>query len=158
VRPADDANWLSAKRVARELDKVLYASRPRGMAIARAAVELRLPTRTLAAPLDVPGAARKRAETKEPQSQTRRGRREFAFIVGGLWRRRRPARASDAWRLEFLCVIRRVFELGVLELHLPFENLAVIFDKPQGAVEVDFRLRPPQQTFVFEPFDVGKVA
>jgi hypothetical protein len=45
VRPANDANWLSAKRVARELDKVLYASGPRGMAIARAAVELRLPTR-----------------------------------------------------------------------------------------------------------------
>jgi hypothetical protein len=61
-------------------------------------------------------------------------------------------------RLEFLCVIRRFLELGALELHLPFENLAVIFDKPQGAVEVDFRLRPPQQTFVFEPFDVGKVA
>ena len=40
----------------------------------------------------------------------------------------------------------------------PFENLAVVFDKPQGAVEVDFRLRPLQQTFVFEPFDVGKVA
>ena len=60
--------------------------------------------------------------------------------------------------LEFLCVIRRVFQLGTLELHLPFENLAVIFDKPQGAVEVDVRSRPPQQTFVFESLDVGKVA
>ena len=29
---------------------------------------------------------------------------------------------------------------------------------PQGAVEVDVRLRPLQQPFVFEPFDVGKVA
>ena len=32
-----------------------------------------------------------------------------------------------AGRLEFLCVIGRVFELGVLELHLPFENSAVFF-------------------------------
>ena len=54
--------------------------------------------------------------------------------------------------------IGRVFELGALELTFPFENLAVVFDKPQGAVEIDVRIRPPQQTFVLEPFDVGKVA
>lgn len=45
MRPADDVNWLSAKRIARELDKVLDASGPRGAAIARAAGELRLSTR-----------------------------------------------------------------------------------------------------------------
>jgi hypothetical protein len=43
---------------------------------------------------------------------------------------------------EFLCVIGRIFELGVLELHFSFENLAVDFDKPQGAVEIDVRSRP----------------
>ena len=59
---------------------------------------------------------------------------------------------------EFLCVIGRIFELGVLELHFSFENLAVDFDKPQGAVEIDVRSRPLQQAFVLEPFDVGKVA
>ena len=41
----DDENWLHAKRVARELDKVLEASGPRAGAIARAAGELRLSTR-----------------------------------------------------------------------------------------------------------------
>ena len=66
--------------------------------------------------------------------------------------------SSGRRRLEFLCVIRRIFELGALELHVPFENLAVVFDKPQGAVEIDVRSRPLQQTFVLEPFDVGKVA
>ena len=81
-----------------------------------------------------------------------------APAANSRWRRRRSARAPDAWRLEFLRVIRRAIELDVLELHLSFENLAVIFDKPQGAVEVDVQSRPPQQTFVFEPFEVGKVA
>lgn len=41
----DDENWLNAKRVARELNKVLEASGPRNGAIARAAGELRLSTR-----------------------------------------------------------------------------------------------------------------
>ena len=50
------------------------------------------------------------------------------------------------------------FELGVLELPVPFENFSVIFDKPQGAIKIDVRSRPLQETFVFEPFDVGKVA
>ncbi len=45
ARPFDDENWLSAKRVARELDKVLDASGPRSAAIARAAGELQLSTR-----------------------------------------------------------------------------------------------------------------
>ncbi len=61
-------------------------------------------------------------------------------------------------RLAFLCVIRRVVELGALELPISFENLTVVFHKPQGAVEVDVRSRSLQQTFVFEPFEVGKVA
>jgi putative transposase len=47
VRPADDVNWLSAKRVTRELDKVLDASGPRRVAVARAAGELRLSTRRI---------------------------------------------------------------------------------------------------------------
>ena len=70
----------------------------------------------------------------------------------------RAARASDARRLGLLYAIGRVFELGALELTVPFENFAVIFDKPQGAVEVDVRSTPPQQTFVFKRFNVGKVA
>ena len=61
-------------------------------------------------------------------------------------------------RLAFLCVIRRFFELGALELPVPFENFTIGFDEPQGVVDVVVRLRPPQQTFVLEPFDVGKVA
>lgn len=57
---------------------------------------------------------------------------------------RRPSGTPDAWRLEFLYIIRRVFEIGVIELHFPFENLAVGFDEPQGGVEADFRMRPLQ--------------
>ena len=52
--------------------------------------------------------------------------------------------APTSRRLAFPCVIRCFFELGALELHLPFENLAVV--KPQGVVEIDVRLnwrRPP---------------
>ncbi len=47
MRPADDVNWLSARRVARELDKVLDAAGPRRVAVARAAGELRLSTRRI---------------------------------------------------------------------------------------------------------------
>ena len=47
LRPFDDENWLSAKRVARELDKVLDAAGPRREAVARAAGELRLSTRRI---------------------------------------------------------------------------------------------------------------
>ena len=54
-------------------------------------------------------------------------------------------------RFGFLYVIGRIFELGALELHFSFKNFTVVFDKPQGVVDVDFRLRPQQQTFVFEP-------
>ena len=72
----------------------------------------------------------------------------------GLWR----GGLSRARRLGLLYVIGHVFGLGALELTVPFENLTVVFDKPQGAVEVDVRLRPPRQTFVLEPFNVGKVA
>jgi len=61
-------------------------------------------------------------------------------------------------RLEFLSVIGRVLELGALELPIPFENLAVVFDKPQGGVEIDVRSRSLQEPFVLEPFNVGKVA
>ena len=43
---------------------------------------------------------------------------------------------------EWLYAIGRVFELGALELTVPFENLAVVFDKPQGAVEIDVRFTP----------------
>jgi hypothetical protein len=44
-RAQDDENWLDAKRVARELDRVLEVPGPRNAAIARAAAELRLSTR-----------------------------------------------------------------------------------------------------------------
>ncbi len=47
MRPADDVNWLSARRIARELDKVLDATGPRRGAAARAAGELRLSTRRI---------------------------------------------------------------------------------------------------------------
>ena len=47
MRPFDDENWLNAKRVARELDKVLDATGPRRVAVARAAGELRLSTRRI---------------------------------------------------------------------------------------------------------------
>ena len=63
-----------------------------------------------------------------------------------------------ARRLEFLCVIRRVFELGALELPLPFKNSAVFFSNSQCAVEIDFVRGPLQQAGVFEPFDVGQIA
>lgn len=49
----------------------------------------------LAASVDVAGRARKRPETKEQQSQRRRGR-QLAFIVGGLWRRPCASRGSNA--------------------------------------------------------------
>ena len=44
-RAKDDENWLDAKRVARELEKLLEAAGPRAAAIARAAAELQLSTR-----------------------------------------------------------------------------------------------------------------
>jgi putative transposase len=44
---ADDENWRNAKRVARELDKVLDTPGPRRAAVARAAGELRLSTRQI---------------------------------------------------------------------------------------------------------------
>ena len=44
-RAEKDEHWLTAKRIARELDKVLDAPGPRETAIARAAGELRLSTR-----------------------------------------------------------------------------------------------------------------
>ncbi|MGO9390245.1 Mu transposase C-terminal domain-containing protein [Rhodoblastus sp.] len=47
MRPADDENWRDAKRIARELDKVLEAPGPRKTAVARAAGELRLSTRRI---------------------------------------------------------------------------------------------------------------
>lgn len=47
ARLADDEHWRDAKRVARELDKVLEAPGPRKTAIARAAGELRLSTRQI---------------------------------------------------------------------------------------------------------------
>ena len=193
MRPADDVNWLSAKRVTRELDKVLDASGSRRLAAARAAGELRLSTRriymllaryrrerTVSSLRSRNGAARRKRldaltqpllrrvtsrarleNESKPRSRNHKdgaGAANLHSLLAAYGARRRPARASDAWRLEFLCVIRRVFELGVLELHLPFENFAVIFDKPQGAVEVDFRSRSLQEPFVFEPFEVGKVA
>jgi hypothetical protein len=193
VRPFDDENWLSARRVARELDKVLDASGSRRVAVARAAGELPLSTRriymllaryrrerTVSSLRDRNGAARRKRLDALTQPLLRRltsrarleneskprtrnhksgvGAANLDSLLAAYGTRRRPARASDAWRLEFLCVIRRVFQLGVLELHLPFENLTVVFDKPQGAVEIDVRSRPPQQTFVLEPFEVGKVA
>jgi putative transposase len=45
--PEADDDWQNAKRVARELDKVLEAAGPRKVAIARAAGELRLSTRQI---------------------------------------------------------------------------------------------------------------
>ncbi len=100
---------------------------------------------------------KKRASTRGATS-SRRARRQLAFLAFVLWRRSYAPGVSDARRLEFLCVIRRVFELDALELPVPFENLSVIFDKPQGAVELDVRSRSLQEPFVFEPFNVGKVA
>jgi len=44
-RARDDESWLDAKRVARELEKVLEASGPRAETVGRAAAELRLSTR-----------------------------------------------------------------------------------------------------------------
>ena len=90
-----------------------------------------------------------RTETKESRSQGWRAHHRFAFIVDGLCRHRRPASRPDARLLEFLRVIGRIFS---------FENLTVGFDEPQGVVDVDVRLRPLQQAFGFETFDVGKVA
>ena len=46
----------------------------------------------------------------------------------------------------------------LVELHVVLENRFVIPGNPKGAVEVDVPFRPLQQTFVFEPFDVWKVA
>ncbi len=46
-RAKDEENWLDAKRIARELERVLEASGSRGEAIGRAAAELRLSTRQI---------------------------------------------------------------------------------------------------------------
>ena len=46
-RAKDKENWLDAKRIARELERVLEASGSRGEAIGRAAAELRLSTRQI---------------------------------------------------------------------------------------------------------------
>ena len=50
-RAKDKENWLDAKRIARELERVLEASGSRGEAIGRAAAELRLSTRQIFAGL-----------------------------------------------------------------------------------------------------------
>ena len=36
--------------------------------------------------------------------------------------------------------------------------MTVVVDKPQGVVDVDFRLRPPPQPLVFESLNVGQIA
>lgn len=45
IRSVSDAQWTTARRIARELDRILDGSGPRQPAIARAAAELRLSTR-----------------------------------------------------------------------------------------------------------------
>ena len=68
-RAQKDENWRDAKRVARELDRVLEAADPRKTAIARAAGELRLSTRQVYALL-----ARYRAERTVSSVIPRKGR------------------------------------------------------------------------------------
>ena len=47
ARQISDQHWVMARRVARELDKILDGSDPRRAAIKRAAAELRLTTRQI---------------------------------------------------------------------------------------------------------------
>ena len=56
----------------------------------------------------------------------------------GLWRREHAARATSARTLEDSDLVRLV------KLHGALEKLVVIPRNPQGAVEVDVRLRPLQ--------------
>ncbi len=78
-RAQDDENWLGAKRVARELDKVLEAPGPRNAAIARAAAELRLSTRQVYGLL-----SRYRTERTVSSVLTRKGRSRRKRLGGDV--------------------------------------------------------------------------
>ena len=96
MRPFDDENWLSAKRVARELDKVLDASGPRRVAVARAAGELRLSTRRIYMLL-----ARYRRERTVSSLRSRNGaaRRKRLDAMQPLLRRLTSrARLENEWK------------------------------------------------------------